>query len=139
MISREQAIEIIEKLRASKPAQIFQNVSDMDAGMKFVLMFLSESSKEVYASTISEKMNISRARVAVLLKKMEFKGLITKTSSKTDARIEVINMTKEGLKTINLIKEKAIKNVVKVIEKIGINKLNDFLDTAFSIKSILEE
>ena len=70
---------------------------------------------------------------------MEFKGLITKTSSKTDARIEVINMTKEGLKTINLIKEKAIKNVVKVIEKIGINKLNDFLDTAFSIKSILEE
>ena len=113
MISREQAIEIIEKLRASKPAQIFQNVSDMDAGMKFVLMFLSESSKEVYASTISEKMNISRARVAVLLKKMEFKGLITKTSSKT--------------------------NVVKVIEKIGINKLNDFLDTAFSIKSILEE
>lgn len=139
MNKREQALNVMKKLRECKPTHIFKNVSDMDTGMTFVLIFLSENSGDVYASTISENMNISRARVTVLLKKMESKGLIEKNVSNLDARIEVIKTTEYGKEQSNLLKEKALSNIIKVIDEVGFNELNQFLSTAGRIKDILEE
>lgn len=138
MVTREQALFIMNKVKKNKPNDVFKNVSEMESGMRFVLLYLSEHSGEVYASTISEKMNISRARVAVLLKKMEGKGYITRRSSTKDARIEVINITQEGLDRLTTLQEDMINHISKVIEKVGYEQLNEFLDMAINIKNILE-
>ena len=97
MNKNDQVLSIIKKLKENKPAKVFKKVSDdLDSGVRFVLLYLTENKGEVYASSISEAMNISRARVGILLNKMETKGYITKEASDKDARIEVINLTNKG-------------------------------------------
>ena len=105
--------------------------------MNFILVYLSEHS-DVYASTIADKMQISRARVAVLIQKLISKGLIEKSSSNNDGRIEVLKLTKKGFYEINNFKEHMISNVVKIIDKIGIEEIRRFLETSEKIKNILD-
>ena len=138
MVISEQVQIIANKVKLHKPVQAFKNISMLEEGARFVLRFLSESKKEVYASTISEKMHISRARVAVLLKKMEHKGLIRRNPSPNDARVEVIGITKKGWREIKCIQDAINKIILKVIEKIGFEQVNDFLDMSIRIKNIIE-
>lgn len=140
MDKREQVFNIIKKLKENKPAKVFKKVSDdLDSGVRFILMYLMDSMGEVYASSISDVMNISRARVGILLNKMETKGYITKEASDKDARIEVINLTNKGLNRCNEIKREIEEYITIILEKIGYDELNNFLDTACKIKNVLEE
>lgn len=140
MNKNEQVLSIIKKLKENKPAKVFKKVSDdLDSGVRFVLMYLMDSKENVYASSISDIMNISRARVGILLNKMETKGYILKTASDKDARIEVINLTDKGLNRCNEIKDEIAKYISIIVEKVGYDELNHFLDTACKIKSVLKE
>lgn len=134
----DQVLSIIEKLKNDQPAKALKKVSDLDSGMRFVLIHLADSKDGVYASTISEKMCISRARVGILLKKMENKEYITKSTSAKDGRIEVIKITAKGLKKCNEIKAEIVKNINKLIDEIGYDELNSFLDMADRIKNTIE-
>jgi len=140
MNKNDQVLSIIKKLKENKPAKVFKKVSDdLDSGVRFVLLYLTENKGEVYASSISEAMNISRARVGILLNKIETKGYITKEASDKDARIEVINLTNKGLDRCKEIKAEIMRYISTIIEKVGYDELNHFLDTACKIKNILEE
>lgn len=139
MVAREQALDILNKLRKNKPAKFFNRIDETSAGMNFILAFLSESNCDVYASTIADKMQISRARVAVLIQKLISKGLIEKSSSNSDARIEVIKLTTKGFDEINKFKERMISDIVKLIEEVGIEEIHKFLDTSAKIKKILDD
>ena len=138
MVTKEQALHILNKVKQNKPTNFFNKISDSEAGMRYVLVYLSEQVEEVYASTIAEKMKISRARVAVLIKKLENKRLINKTVCKTDARIEVLKITKRGMEEVNKIQENAIKCISKVIETLGIEEINRFIETSAKIKAVLD-
>ena len=137
MATQEQILSIIKKIKTDKPTYIFKKILDMDSGVKFVLMLLYESETEVYASTISEKMNISRARVAVLLKKMQDKDLIVKTPSLSDARIEIVSFTEYGLDCAKKFREQSMSMINKVVDNFGYEKVNQFIDMAVNIKKIL--
>ena len=140
MNKSDQVLSIIKKLKENKPAKVFKKVSDdLDSGVRFVLLYLTDNKGEVYASSISEAMNISRARVGILLNKMEDKGYISKKASYKDARIEVVNLTDKGLKRCNEIKDEIAKYISIIVDKVGFNELNHFLDTACKIKNVLKE
>ena len=136
----DQVLSIIKKLKENKPAKVFKKVSDdLDSGVRFVLLYLIDNKGEVYASSISEAMNISRARVGILLNKMEDKRYILKKASDKDARIEVINLTDKGLNRCKEIKDEIVEYITIIVEKIGYDELNHFLDTACKIKNVLKE
>ena len=140
MNKNDQVLSIIKKLKENKPAKVFKKVSDdLDSGVRFVLLYLKDNKGEVYASSISEAMNISRARVGILLNKMETKGYITKKASDKDARIEVINLTNKGLDRCKEIKDEIAKYISIIVDKVGFNEFNHFLDTACKIKNVLKE
>ena len=138
MATQEQILSIIKKIKKDKPTDIFKKILDMDSGIRFVLTLLYESDAEVYASTISEKMNISRARVAVLLKKMQDKNLILKTPSEFDARIEIVSFTKYGLDCAKKFREQSMSMINKVVDNLGYENVNNFIDMAINIKKILD-
>ena len=140
MDKNEQVFNVIKKLKENKPAKVLKKVSDdLDSGFRFVLLYLIDNKDEVYASSISEVMNISRARVGILLNKMESRGYITKTASDKDARIEVINLTDKGIQRCIEIKNEIIKYISAIIDNIGYEEFCNFLDTACKIKNVLEE
>ena len=139
MDKSEQIQNVIAKLKNNKPSKTFKKFSDdLDSGMRFILMYLLDK-KETYASLIGEEMHISRARVGILLNKMENRNLIKKTTHSQDARIEIIKLTNTGLIKCNEIKLEMRKYISNIIDRIGYEELNKFLDTACEIKAVLEE
>ena len=137
MANKEQVYQIIEKLKIIRPTEMFKDIDCTNKGMRFILIYISENNN-VYASTISEKMNISRARVGILLKKLENKKFITKRPSSSDARIDVIELTPPGRSEAEKLKEDAISEMIKIIDYVGFDELNTCLDTMAKVKKILE-
>lgn len=138
MGKEQQIAEIIKILEENKPAKVFKKVSDdLDSGIRFVLMFLSDN-KNVYASTISERINISRARVGILLKKMESKNLIEKIGDAQDGRIQVIKITEKGRQQCSQIKAKIREYISKTIDAVGYERLLSFLEIVGEIKNVLK-
>jgi len=138
-MQNEEVFNLINKLKNNNPFQGFKQISNFDNGMSFVLLYLCDESKDIYASTISEEMGISRARVGVLLNKMLSKGYIKKVTNKNDARIDVIKITNLGKEKCEQINNEIVKNISKLINKFGYEKLNNFVDMACRIKEVLKE
>ena len=138
MVTREQALDVLSKIRESKPAKFFNKVDETNAGMNFILAYLNEHDNDIYASEIADNMQISRARVTVLIQKLINKGLIIKSNSRNDARIEVLKLTQSGFDEINKFLEHMISDITKVIEVIGLEEMYKFIETSVTIKNLLD-
>ena len=75
MATPEQIASILSQLVALHPADCFKPIDTANAGLGAVLRLLYLADQPVTAGTISEKLHVSTARVAVLLKKLVAKGL----------------------------------------------------------------
>ena len=138
MVTREQALDVLSKIRESKPAKFFNKIDETNAGMNFILAYLNEHDNDIYASEIADNMQISRARVTVLIQKLINKGLIIKSNSRNDARIEVLKLTQSGFDEINKFLEHMISDITKVIEVIGLEEMYKFIETSVTIKNLLD-
>ena len=70
MATPEQVASILSQLVALHPADCFKPIDAANAGLGAVLRLLYLADQPVTAGTISEKLHVSTARVAVLLKKL---------------------------------------------------------------------
>ena len=96
MATPEQIASILSQLVALHPADCFKPIDAANAGLGAVLRLLYLADQPVTAGTISEKLHVSTARVAVLLKKLVAKGLVTKGRDPVDARVTVVALTPLG-------------------------------------------
>lgn len=60
------------------------------------LMILSDTGGSISQTSLAEKLEISTAAVAVMLKKMEADGHITRKTDKSDSRFNLISLTEKG-------------------------------------------
>ena len=100
MATPEQIASILSQLVALHPADCFKPIDAANAGLGAVLRLLYLADQPVTAGTISEKLHVSTARVAVLLKKLVAKGLVTKGRDPVDARVTVVALTPLGAQTV---------------------------------------
>jgi DNA-binding MarR family transcriptional regulator len=138
MKKESQAEEIINKLQSSNPIKYFQILDESQNGMFYILLFLSKSKDDVYASTLAKEMKISRARVAVLIQKLLKKNLIEKEASNADSRIDILKITEYGLQKIDEFKNEMVRLTTKIINKIGIKEFNHYIDVSNEIISAIK-
>lgn len=138
MATEEQIDKIIQIADAMYPTKLLKKMDTLKAGINAVLRLLDELEEPVTAGTISEYMHVSTARVAVLLKKMESKGLITRTSGTHDARVTIVRLTPYGEKTIQNIKQNMRKDIAQIIDEIGIERLKNAFEVMKEIRKIIE-
>lgn len=93
MATQEQIRRIFQKMRESHPKEFFHHMDETQAGIGAVLRLLYIEKKPVTAGKISDTLGISTARVAVLLRKMESRGLIIKEKNPLDARVTIVRLT----------------------------------------------
>lgn len=70
-----------------------------------ILMMLSCGKEKPSQKELAERMEISTAAVAVIIKKLEQNGYITKTSAKSDGRFNEIEITPKGRSVVEETKE----------------------------------
>ncbi len=136
---KTEAERLMLEFRTCAPQKIFSRVEETKRGMGFVLLMLENSDREIVAGDIAEGMNVSTARVAALLKKMEQNGLITRENSSSDARRTVVKITPKGRETILEKRAEFLKKTELLIEKVGMKDLEEFIRISRKIRDVLDE
>lgn len=140
MISKERIEYIAKELSKAHPTNFFKIINNFNAGIGFVLKLLYTSNNTcLSAGEISEAMCVSTARVAVLLKKMEKQDLIVKEENPLDARVTIVRLTENGKNIAKKMKENMIANIEKVVDKIGEEKILQFIGLSHEIKKAMSE
>lgn len=140
MATREQIEYIVRELPKAHPANFFKIFNDSNTGIGFAvkLLYAAEDNR-LSAGAISEAMGVSTARVAVLLKKMEGKGLITRESDRTDARVTVACLSEAGKTVAEQMQENMLGHISYVIDKVGMEKLKQFIALSVEVKVAMAE
>lgn len=140
MITKERLEEIAKELPKVQPTNFLKIVNDSNAGIGYVLkLLLSEENHQLSAGQLSEAMGVSTARVAVLLKKMESRGLISKKIDKSDARITLVALSENGKSLAIEMKENMLRHITNVIDKVGEEKFLQFIALSHEIKDAMGE
>ncbi|MDL2300168.1 MarR family winged helix-turn-helix transcriptional regulator [Clostridiaceae bacterium OttesenSCG-928-D20] len=137
MATAEQIDIILEKFEEVHSAKLTRRMDGNKAGMGAVLRLLSQSKEPVSAGQISEALGVSTARVAVLLKKMSAKSLITKETSEVDARITIVRLTETGLELSRRTQEDLRAQIALAIDTVGLERLTEVFETLVELQSIL--
>ena len=80
MNTREEAIEFLQNQHSCRAKSFFGKIDESQKGIGFVLAYLRNSNGDVIAGDLARELNVSTARIAALLKKMEKSGYIKRYS-----------------------------------------------------------
>lgn len=138
MATEEQIKLLWEELRKAPPSEQFENIDKSNVGIRAILKYLSEANETVTAGKISDHMNVSTARVAVLLKKMVAKGLIERTSDPIDRRIVVVRLSEHGAETAEKVREGLYEHIGAMIDKVGMERMLEFAAISKEIRDVME-
>lgn len=141
MATQEDIETMVELIGKTHPARCFARKDLSTVGIGGALHLLDRARERgipVTAGFIAEKMDVSTPRVAAMLKKMEARGLITRTRSAEDARMTVIALTDEGERFIEDLGREMRRRVGLIIDRIGVERLRAFIETAAEIGEVME-
>ncbi len=139
MATKEQIETLLEKLNEAPPSEHFQTIDENTVGLRAILKYLSETDEKVTAGKLSEHLEVSTARVAVLLKKLTAKGLVEKEKDPSDGRIVVVKLSEHGRQTADLMRENMYKNIGEMIDKVGMEKMLEFAAISKEIHSVMKK
>ncbi len=140
MATTEQIEYVMRELPKAHPANFFKVFNDANTGFGFALKLLySAEDNRLSAGAISEAMGVSTARVAVLLKKMESKGLITRESDRADARVRVVCLSESGRTVAERMNCNIRNHISNVIDRVGMEKLVQLVELSVEVKTAMAE
>lgn len=120
-------------------SDFFEQLSKTQEGEISVLLFIYRYGEPTIPSLISECLSISRARVTAIITTLNEKGFVKFERSKVDRRKLMVSITDLGIEKIKERLDTLDTKLLKMLEKLGIEKSQAFVDTIFEIISILEE
>ena len=133
------AKEYLNKLYSCMPKLFYSEIEATQRGFGFVLSYLEQADKEVYAGDLSKKLNVSTARIAALLKRMEQNGLITRCTSMEDARRTVVGITPAGIDSINEMRAQALQKIELLLTQVSKEDLETYIRISQQIKEVISE
>lgn len=139
MATEEQIEALLKQFKKAPPSECFHGFDISSAGVRAILKLLNETDSKVTAGKISECMNVSTARVAVLLKKMVAKGLIEKENDSTDGRVVVVKLSKHGKQVADDLKAELYGHISEMIDKVGMDKMLEFAAISNEIHSVMKQ
>ena len=137
MATDKQILNMFKQMVSAHPVEFYKHMDVTRAGIGAVLRLLYTTDAPVTAGTISSRLDISTARVAVLLKKMDAKGFITKEKDPVDARVTIVKLTDFGRKTIESMWEEVKSQMGKVIDEIGEDRLLEYIEISKETRRIV--
>jgi DNA-binding MarR family transcriptional regulator len=86
--------------------------------LQYMVLMLLWEKNALNVKELGQQMRLDSGTLTPLLKRLEQKGLVTRSRSKTDERVRVIAITKEGM----VLKKKAKDIPEKLACKVGLSK-----------------
>ena len=130
--------EFFEKFMTSSKCSFDKFFGGFNKGELGALGFLSKN-KEVNSKDLSEFLEVSTARVASILNSLESKNLIVRENDTDDKRKTLVNITDDGEKLTQEMKDEISKRIKYVVKEIGVDKFEEYLDLTMQIGEILKK
>ena len=138
MSTREDAKAFLVELYSSIPKSFYSKIEMTQRGFGFILDYLEQAEGEVVAGDFAKKMNVSTARVAVLLNKMEENGYVMRHTSSKDARRTVVEITPAGVAFVDDLKEQALSRIELLFEQVSKEDLDTYVRISRKISKAME-
>lgn len=126
------------KFKSIKPKR--PRIEESQKGENFIIFYLGYfDNGDIYAGDIANELECSTARVAALLNRLEKKNFIKKETSSLDKRKTKVALTTLGKEEYEKRSKKFKEYLNKIIDTIGKEELDKFLDTLDKINRIGDE
>ena len=139
MATDEQIKKVFQEMVKLHPEKFLKHMNETQTGLGAVMRLLYTEKEPITAGAISERLGISTARVAVLLKKLEAKGTITRLRDPSDARKTLVQLTDAGRSWILRTWEEIRAQMGKVIDTVGEERLLEFVEIGREIQQIMHQ
>ena len=134
----------LEVERFMKIVNVFEKIKENhmfsipDKGCMAVMSMLYQN-KEMYSCQIAKELNLSRARLSLIVKNLKIKKYVTTHIDLTDKRINLIKITKEGSKKVKETYEKYMNKLGVLFSKLGKEKTEQLICLMGDISKIYTE
>ena len=139
-MEREERIKkLLEEIKKMRPKGRPPEMNFYKSGMVFILNFLYDNEdKEIIAGDLAENLDVSTARVAKLLQKLEGKGFIFTHASDKDRRRTVVRLTQKGKIHTETKRREHDEQVIKIIDYVGVDDMETFIRIALKVRNAVE-
>lgn len=139
-MSIEELAEVIfQQFKPNSSSSLAEVLNDFNRGEIGVLSYLAFNKNKVSAGELSEKLNVTTARIASILNSLENKECVERKEDNLDKRKTLVFITVKGKSLASNTKNEVIKKIIKVIEEVGYEEIKNYIKTATKIKKVLEE
>lgn len=139
-MERDKLAEILfQELRCNTSTSLGEILNEFNRGEIGVLGYLAFEKDEATAGELSEKLNVTTARIASILNSLEAKDHIKRTEDNKDKRKTLVVVTKKGKALAKKAKKEVIDKITKVINEIGEEETKEYIRITLKIREILNE
>ena len=139
MAKKEDIFLIMEMFNNNKPEKSFEAMCKKEMGIYAVVFFLYNSKCAVTSKDISNNLNVSTARMAVLLKNMEEKKLIVKRHAPTDARAILVSLSEKGKKFAKKVSDGKYRCMEQIADIAPIEEFERIFNVLKQVQTIFDK
>ncbi|ACV21701.1 homoprotocatechuate degradation operon regulator, HpaR [Slackia heliotrinireducens] len=116
---RELAYRLIDVRATHAPTRARRFIDSHFSGEDLVLSYLNRHGRCAFPKELGEAMDVTTARIAAILRKLEGQGLITRELDDRDGRKVVVRITQAGVDFVAKRRSEAFDYFVDLLECMG--------------------
>lgn len=125
---------LFQQIKEGTSTPISEMLDEFNCGEIGVLSTLSFDQNPVTAGELSEKLNVTTARI---LNPLESKQYIRRKNNRTDRRKTFVTITKKGKELADSTKKEIVDKIVQVIQEVGYDEIQTYISIVLKVRSVL--
>ena len=135
----EYAENLFNRLKPTNFKSLTDTLNYFNRGEVGVLSYLAFDKNETSSGELSEKLNVSTARIASILNSLENKKYIRRKEDSLDKRKTLVVITESGKELAVETKKELMDILIKVIKEIGYEDIEEYTRIVQKIRKVLDK
>ena len=133
------AEELFNQLRDNCKTSLNEFLNDFNRGEIGVLGYLVFDKNMVTSGELSEKLDVTTARMASILNSLENKGYIKRNIDIYDKRKTLVAITDMGVTLAYKIKKEMTNKIITLVKEIGYDDIKEYIRISLEIRKVLNK
>ena len=135
----EYAENLFSRLKPTNFKSLTDTLNYFNRGEVGVLSYLAFEKSEASSGELSEKLNVTTARIASILNSLENKKYIRRKGDSLDKRKTLVVITESGKELAVETKKELMDILIKVIKEIGYEDIEEYTRIVQKIRNVLDK
>ena len=130
---------LFNQLKPTNARSLTDVLNNFSRGEVGVLSYLVFDKGEATAGELSEKLNVSTARVASVLNSLENKEYVTRKVDSLDKRKTLVVITEKGKELAISTKKEITDMLLKIIDEVGYDDIKEYVRILQKIRNVIDK